>query len=84
MSDQSTHSPETSTPKSNFGKKELDYLTRVEAAMQNPVQSSTVKMWLTRAQEQGLDPPRIYEGAVNARPPHWMKAPPYSEVNPNG
>ena len=44
MADPSTHSPETSTPNSHFGKKEIDSLTRVEAAMQNPVQSSTVKM----------------------------------------
>jgi hypothetical protein len=36
MSDQSTHSDETSKPKSPFGKKEIDYLTRVEAAMLPP------------------------------------------------
>ena len=72
MSDHSTHSPETSTPKSNFGKKEIDYLTRIEAAMQNPVQSSTVKMWQEKAQKAGLDPRRLYESAVACRPPHWM------------
>lgn len=84
MSDQSTHSPGTSKPKSHFGKKEIDYLTRVEAAMQNPVQSSTVKMWLGKAQEEGLDPQRIYEAAVSARPDHWTKAPSFSDVmNPN-
>ena len=82
MADHSMHSPETSKPNSPFGKKELDYLTRVEAAMQNPVQSSTVKMWLEKAQAEGLDPHRIYEAAVNARPPHWMKAPPYYQVKP--
>ena len=84
MSGQATHLPETSKPNSPFGKKEIDYLTRVEAAMQNPVQSSTAKMWLEKAQAEGLDPQRIYESAVACRPPHWMKAPPYSDVNPNG
>ena len=82
MSDHSMHSPEHSKPNSPFGKKEIDYLTRVEAAMQNPVQSSTVKMWLEKAQAEGLDPQRIYESAVACRPPHWMKAPPYSQVKP--
>ena len=82
MSDHSTHSPETSTPKSAFGKIEIDFLTRIEAAMQNPVQSSTVKRWLTKAQELGLDPETLYERAVKMRPPHWVKAPPYSQVKP--
>ena len=50
--------------------------------MQNPVQTSTVKMWLQKAQAEGLDPQRIYESAVACRPSHWMKAPPYSEVKP--
>ncbi len=82
MSDQSTDLSEASTPKFPFGKKEIDYLTRVEAAMQNPVQSSTVKMWLEKAQEEGLDPQRIYDSGVARRLPHWMKAPPYYQVNP--
>ena len=84
MSVHSMHSPETSKPNSPFGKKDIDYLTRDEAAMQNPVQSSTVKMWLKKAQAEGLDPQMIYDSAVACRPPHWMKAPPYSDVNPNG
>jgi hypothetical protein len=75
--------PETSKPKRPFGKNEIDYLQRVEAAMQNHVQSSTVRMWLEKAQAEGLDPQRIYEAAVHARPPHWTVAPPYSEVDPN-
>jgi hypothetical protein len=75
-------SPETSRPNGRFGSIEIDYLTRVEAAMQNPVQSSTVKMWLTKAQEKGLDPQRIYEAAVEARPPQWTEAPPFSDVAP--
>ena len=82
MSDQSTHLPETSKPTSPFGKKEIDYLTRVEAAMQNLVQTSTVKMWLEKAQADGVDPLRIYEAAVQVRPPHWTPAPPFSDVAP--
>lgn len=76
-------SPETSTDKSRIGKIELDYLTRIEAAMQNPVQSSTVKMWLTQAAEKGLDPKELYARAVHSRPPHWMPAPPFSDVAPD-
>jgi hypothetical protein len=84
VSDVSTHSPETSTPKSPFGRVKIDYLTRIEAAMQNPVQSSTVKMWLEKAQAEGLDIERIYKAAANARPPHWTKAPSFRDVmNPN-
>ena len=75
-------SSETSTDKPRIGKIELDYLTRIEAAMQNPVQSSTVKMWLTEAAQQGLDPEGLYERAVNSRPPHWTPAPPFSDVSP--
>ena len=40
MAGHSMHSPETSTPKSAFGKIEIDFLTRIEAAMQNPVRPS--------------------------------------------
>ena len=76
-------SPSSSMPSRRFGKEEMDYLTRIEAAMQNPVRSSTVKMWLTEAAEKGLDPQRIYEMAVKARPSHWTPAPPYSEVSPS-
>jgi hypothetical protein len=83
MSDQSTHSPETSKPSSLFGKAERRYLTRLAPALQNPPEPLTVAMWLEKAQADGLDPRRIYEAAVEARPPHWMKAPPYSRVNPN-
>ena len=39
-------------------------------------------MWLAKAQEFGIDPETLYERAVKTRPPHWMKAPPYSQVNP--
>jgi hypothetical protein len=72
----------TSKPSATFGSIEIDYLTRIEAAMQNPVQSSTVKMWLAEAEGKGLDPQRIYEAAVSARPPHWTEAPPFSDVAP--
>ena len=83
MSDHSMHSPETSKPSSLFGKAERRYLTRLAPALQNPPEPLTVAMWLEKAQADGLDPRRIYEAAVEARPPHWMKAPPYSRVNPN-
>ena len=73
----------TSEPKRPFGSAEMSILTKVEAAMQNPVQPTTVKMWLTKALEKGLDPQRIYEAAVRARPPHWMAAPPFSAVKPH-
>lgn len=82
MSDQSTDVRETSTPNSHFGTDEIRYLARLAPALQNPPRASTVAMWLEKAQAEGLDPQRIYEAAVNARPPHWMKAPPYSEVAP--
>ncbi|MBS0151004.1 MAG: hypothetical protein JSR31_08685 [Nitrospira sp.] len=75
-------SPKTATPSSLFGKKEMRYLTRLAPALQNPSQASTVAMWLEKAKEDGLDPQRIYEAAVKARPPHWMKALDYSEVAP--
>ena len=75
-------SHETSDNNPRFGKEEIDYLTRVEAAMQNPVQPSTVKMWLTEAAGKGLAPQKIYDAAVSARPPHWTEAPPFSDVAP--
>lgn len=75
-------SRKTSTPNSPFGTIELDYLTRIEAAMQNPVQTSTVRMWLEDAQAKGLDPQRLYDAAVHARPPHWTPAPSYQDVMP--
>ena len=84
MSDQSTDVRETSTPSSLFGKAERRYLTRLAPALQNPPEPLTVAMWLEKAQAEGLDPQRIYDSAVACRPPHWMTAPPYSDVNPNG
>jgi len=75
-------SPKTSKPISHIGNIEIDYLTRIAAAMQNPVQSSTVKMWLGKAQEAGLDPQRLYRIAVKVRPPEWSPAPPFSDVDP--
>ena len=80
MSDQSTHLPETSPPSSIFGKAERRYLTRLAPALQNPPEPLTVAMWLEKAQAEGLDPQRIYETAVNARPDHWMTAPSFSDV----
>jgi len=62
--------------------KEIDYLTSIEAAMQHSVQISTVRMWLKKAQEEGLDPKRIYEAAVDARPPHWIPAPLFDAIAP--
>lgn len=78
----STPSPDTLQPNAPFGKLELDYLTRIEAAMENLVQVSTVKMWLTEAAEKGLDPNRLYGMAVKARPREWTPAPPFSDVMP--
>lgn len=83
MSDQSADVRETSTPNSHFGTDEIRYLTRLAPALQNPPMPSVIKAHLERAQADGLDPRRIYEAAVEARPPHWMKAPPYSRVNPD-
>lgn len=67
----STNLPSPSERSKRFSRAEGAYLMKVLAAMQNPVQTSTVKMWLEKAQPDGLDPRRIYEVAVNARPPHW-------------
>ena len=83
MSDQSTDVRETSTPSSLFGKAERRYLTRLAPALQNPPEPLTVAMWLEKAQAEGLDPQRIYESAVACRPPHWTKAPSFSNVNQN-
>lgn len=84
MSDQSADVRETSTPRTLFGKAERRYLTRLAPALQNPPEPLTVAMWLEKAQAEGLDPQRIYEAAVNARPDHWMEAPSFSYVmNPN-
>ena len=78
MSDQSPDSPETPTPTSPFGKKEIDYLTRVEAAMQNPVQSSTVKMsgwrrrkrkdWTPSESVQQREPESLIKGTMGTTP----------------
>lgn len=73
-------SPTTSQPNSLFGTDEIRYLTRLAPALQNPPMPGVIKAHLERAQADGLDPQRIYEAAVNARPPQWMKAPLYSEV----
>ncbi len=73
-------SSKTSENKKPFDAREVDYLTRIEAAMQNPVQTSTVRMWLEKAQADGLDAQRIYEAAVSARPPHWEPAPSFNTI----
>lgn len=75
-------SHETSDNKPCFGSDEMDYLTKVLAAMQNPVEKATVKMWLEKAREDGLDPQRIYAAAVECRPKHWTPSPPFSDVAP--
>ena len=80
MSDQSMHSPETSTPKSPFGKDEMEYLQWIVLSLQNPPMPGAAKMWLEKAQEEGLDPRGIYESAVACRPPHWTKAPSFIDV----
>jgi hypothetical protein len=66
-----------------FSEQEMDYLTKLLPAMQNPIQISPVRMWLEKAQQDGLDPQRIYDAAVETRPAHWTPAPPFSDVNPN-
>lgn len=76
-------SPAISDSKKRFGAAEMDYLMRLAPALQNPAQPSTVKMWLGKAQRDGLAPRRIYEAAVSARPPHWTPAPAWDEVDPN-
>lgn len=76
----SNTSPTASQPSSLFGKAERRYLTRLAPALQNPPEPLTVAMWLEKAQAEGLDPQRIYEAAVAARPPHWMPVPSFSDV----
>ena len=39
-------------------------------------------MWLEQAQQDGLDPQRIYEAAVKGRLPQWEQAPPFESVKP--
>jgi hypothetical protein len=60
----------------------IRYLARLAAALQNPPDPFTVAMWLAKAKADGLDPRRIYEAAVKARPTHWTKAPDYKDVAP--
>ena len=67
MSDQSTHSPETSKPSSLFGKAERRYLTRLAPALQNPPEPLTVAMWLEKAKAEGQKWPRKFEQAVRWR-----------------
>ncbi len=71
---------ETLPDKRPFGKEERQYLYKLLPAMQNPVQVSTVRMWLEKAQADGLDPQRLYEAAVAVRPPHWMIPPTFTDV----
>ncbi len=63
-----------------FGKEERQYLYKLAPAMQNPVEVSTVRMWLEKAQADGLDPRRLYEAAVASRPSHWTTAQPFNDV----
>ncbi len=73
-------SNETLPNKRPFGKEERQHLYKIEAAMQNPVQTTTVRMWLAKAQADGLDPRRLYEAAVASRPSHWTTAQPFNDV----
>ncbi len=65
-----------------FSKEELSYLSKLGPAMQNPIEVPVVRMWLNKAQAEGLDPQRIYDAAVRVRPPHWDPAPPFEVVSP--
>ncbi len=51
--------------------------------MQFQVKPRTVKMWLGKAQQDGLDPQDLYEAAVEIRLTQWEKAPPFSDVDPS-
>ncbi len=75
-------SPKISAPSSHFGTEEIRYFARLLAALQNLPIPGVVKGHLERVQADGLDPLKIYEVAVEARPPHWMPAPPYEDVAP--
>ena len=50
--------------------------------MQNRVEIPVVRMWLKKAQAEGLDPQRIYEAAVRTRLPQWEPAPPFEMIFP--
>ena len=66
-----------------FGKEEMDYLQWVSVSLQNPPMPVVIKKHLERAQADGLDPQKIYEAAVESRPPHWTTAPSWDEVKPD-
>ena len=72
-----------SGPPRYFSEEEQFYLSKLVAAMQFQVEPRTVKMWLGKAQQDGLDPQDLYEAAVAIRLPQWEKAPPFSDVDPS-
>ena len=75
-------SSKTSVRSSPFGEEALRYLSKLGAAMQFTVEPETVRMWLEKAQQDGLDPQELYAAAVQQRMPQWEKAPPFSAVTP--
>ncbi|MDF0649996.1 MAG: hypothetical protein P0121_00810 [Nitrospira sp.] len=66
-----------------WGDKERDYLSKVSVALQNPPEPEVVRMWLAKAQQDGLDPQRIFNATVRIRPTHWSPAPVYEDVAPS-
>ena len=65
-----------------FTRQEMSYLSKLGAAMQYRVEIPVVRMWLTKAQAEGLDPQRIYQAAVQIRLPQWEPAPPFEVIFP--
>lgn len=66
----------------SLSKEDLSFDGKLGAAMQHPIEIAVVRMWLKRAQAEGLEPERIYDAAVKVRPQHWDPAPPFEVVNP--
>ncbi|MCA1957441.1 MAG: hypothetical protein LDL14_02795 [Nitrospira sp.] len=73
---------ETSTRSRRFGEKERAYLSKLAACMQQTVEPETVRMWLEKAQADGLDPRILYQAAIEQRLPQWKTPPPFEAVAP--
>jgi len=61
---------------------ERSYVSKLAAAMQYRVEVSVVRMWLRKAQAEGLDPRQLYDAAVKVRLRQWASAPPFEVLFP--
>lgn len=76
-----TDSSPTSTNSDGLNSRERISLARLAAAMPDQVNVPAVRALLKLAEQDGVDPMKIYEIAVQRRPEEWAPAPTYHDLH---